>query len=109
MIATVRAPLRPASDSACTVSMVVPLCEIPIATSPSSSRAALVSITCASDHANDVSPIRCSFCWRSAPTNALAPTPYTSIRRAFDIVSMTERRTSTSMAAPVSSTARASV
>ena len=48
------------------------------------SSAALVSATCGSDQAKATWPMRCSFCWKSMATKALAPTPYTSMRRAAD-------------------------
>ena len=57
------------------VSVVVPECEMPIATSPLPSRVALVRAMCGSFHAKATTPMRCSFCWRSVPTIALAPIP----------------------------------
>lgn len=73
--ATVFAPRVLATSSASMVSTVAPVCEMPIATSPLPRTAALVSMMCASAHAEQTRPIRCSFCWKSAATNALAPTP----------------------------------
>ena len=57
------------------VSLVVPECEMPIATSCLVSRVALVRAMWGSFHAKETTPIRCSFCCRSAPTVALAPIP----------------------------------
>ncbi len=73
--ATVVAPLARAASTASIVSRVVPECEMPMATSPSRSSAALVRQMCGSFHAKATTPIRCSFCWASMPTVALAPMP----------------------------------
>ncbi len=75
VMATVVAPCRRASASTSIVSMVSPVCETPIATSPGPSSAALVSAMCTSGQANTALPIRWSFCCRSSATQALAPTP----------------------------------
>ena len=72
---TAVAPWARASASASIVSRVAPLCVIAMATSRGPSRAALVSAMWVSDEAKATRPIRCSFCWKSAATNALAPTP----------------------------------
>jgi hypothetical protein len=73
--ATVVAPWSLATRSASTVSDVEPVCDIPTATSASVSTAADVSAMCVSFQAKQVRPMRCSFCWRSNATNALAPNP----------------------------------
>jgi hypothetical protein len=61
-----------------------------------------------SDQAKAICPMRCSFCWKSIATKALAPTPYTSMRRAATRASTTACSAATSRWAAVSSTARAS-
>jgi hypothetical protein len=73
--AIVVAPLRRAAPSASIVSVVVPECEMPTATSPRPSSVALVSAMCGSFQTNATMPMRCSFCCRSVPTVALAAMP----------------------------------
>jgi hypothetical protein len=58
VMATVRAPARPASASICSVSSVRPVVEIPIATVSSSWIAALVSPVCTSAQAYALMPMR---------------------------------------------------
>ncbi len=57
------------------VSIVVPVWEMPIATSSRPRTAAEVRARWASDQTNETRPIRCSFWCRSCPTSALAPIP----------------------------------
>jgi hypothetical protein len=73
--ATVVAPRSLATRRASTVSDVDPVCEMPTATSALVSTAALVNAMWVSFQAKQTRPIRCSFCWRSNATNALAPNP----------------------------------
>ena len=75
VMAMVVAPLASATRSASTVSVVVPVWEIAMATSPGPSSAAEVSAACGSGETDERSPMRCSFWWRSWATKPLAPTP----------------------------------
>ena len=74
-MAMVVAPRLRAASSDSMVSLVVPECEMPMATSLRASRVALVRAMCGSFQAKAMAPMRCSFCCRSIPTIALAPMP----------------------------------
>lgn len=75
MSASVVAPRLPASASISIVSRVCPVCEMPSATSPARSNAALASPSCTSFHAHAATPMRCRLNCISSPTSALPLAP----------------------------------
>lgn len=75
MSASVVAPRLPASASISIVSRVCPVCEMPSATSPDRSNAALARPSCTSFHAHAATPMRCRLNCISSPTRALPLAP----------------------------------
>ncbi len=73
--AIVVAPLLLASASISMVSRVWPLCEMPSATSPPRSSAALASPLWTSVHDQEARPMRCRQSCSSAPTRELPEMP----------------------------------
>ncbi len=106
--ATVVAPRLPASASSSMVSRVCPVCEMPSATSPVPSSAALASPSCTSLQAQAATPMRCRLNCISSPTRALPLAPKMFTRLAPAMATAARSTSVRSSSAAVSCMARVS-